>query len=160
MIDTCLSPNCYSAPAHESKFCLSCKFALADKDTSTMTLADKTKSIIQGTTPPAAPEGRNGRRASDRVENKSLMSERYPKYYKRIPAGVMSVDVYAICKMFPVADDSGAINHARKKLLIPGTRTGGKSLYEDIKEARDTLNRWLELHDDEAPKTTTNPNGK
>lgn len=74
------------------------------------------------------------------------MADRYPRYYKRIPEGVTCLDIYAICQMFPVEDPSGAINHARKKLLIPGTRTGGKSIYNDVKEARDTLTRWLELN--------------
>jgi hypothetical protein len=76
----------------------------------------------------------------------SDMAKKYPKYYKRVPAGVTELDVYGVCQMFPVADDTGCINHARKKLLVPGTRTGGKSFYDDIKEARDTLNRWLELN--------------
>ena len=73
------------------------------------------------------------------------MSEKYPKYYKTVPKGVESLDVYAVCQMFPVNDPTGCINHARKKLLVPGTRTGGKSMIDDIKEARDTLNRYLEL---------------
>lgn len=74
------------------------------------------------------------------------MTKQYPKYYKEIPPGTREVDVYAVCKMFPVNDPSGCINHARKKLLVPGTRTGGKSFRQDIKEARDTLTRWLELN--------------
>ena len=35
--------------------------------------------------------------------------------------------------------------HASKKLLLSGVRTGGKSLEQDVKEARDSLNRWLEM---------------
>lgn len=84
-------------------------------------------------------------RAGDRK-----MSDLYPKYYRAIPPGVDSLDVYAICQMFPVDDPSGAINHARKKLLIPGSRTGGKSMRKDITEARDTLNRWLQLNPEPA----------
>lgn len=86
----------------------------------------------------------DGRRSRDR--DNTSMADRYPKYYKCIPANVSVLDVYAVCQMFPVQDDTGCINHARKKLLVPGTRTGGKSFYDDIKEARDTLNRWLELN--------------
>ena len=74
-----------------------------------------------------------------------FMSAKYPKYYKPV-GNLKEVDVYAVCKLFPVADDTGCINHARKKLLVPGTRTGGKSFRDDIKEARDTLTRWLELN--------------
>lgn len=72
------------------------------------------------------------------------MSEKYPKYYKQVPEGVTELDIYAVCQMFGVND--AALSHALKKIMLPGSRTGGKSRYEDIKEARDTLNRWLELN--------------
>jgi len=74
----------------------------------------------------------------------SDMATKYPKYYKRVPDGVTSLDVYAVCQMFDVSD--AALSHALKKIMLPGTRTGGKSRHDDIKEARDTLNRWLELN--------------
>lgn len=80
------------------------------------------------------------------MEANTPMSVKYSKYYKPVPKNITELDVYAVCKMFPVQDDTGCINHARKKLLIPGTRTGGKTFYDDIKEARDTLTRWLELN--------------
>lgn len=73
------------------------------------------------------------------------MSQKYPKYYKNTQ-GMAEVDVYAVHKLFDIQDPSGAIQHASKKLLLSGVRTGGKSKYDDIREARDTLNRWLELH--------------
>lgn len=75
------------------------------------------------------------------------LSELYPQYYKGVPEGVSAdeVDTYVINLMFPVDDYSGCILHARKKLLIPGVRSGGKSQYKDVKEARDTLNRYLQL---------------
>lgn len=75
------------------------------------------------------------------------LSELYPKYYKALPPGVdpSEVDTYVINKMFPVADDTGCIIHARKKLLIPGVRSGGKSMLKDVIEARDTLNRFIAL---------------
>ncbi|MNN69936.1 hypothetical protein D3C81_1857630 [compost metagenome] len=47
--------------------------------------------------------------------------------------------------MFPVEDVTGCILHARKKLLIPGVRSGGKSMLKDVTEARDTLNRYIAL---------------
>lgn len=75
------------------------------------------------------------------------MAQKYPKYYK--PVGDLTeVDVYAVHKLFDVQDPSGAIHHASKKLLLSGVRTGGKSPYKDIQEARDTLTRWLQLNDD------------
>lgn len=75
------------------------------------------------------------------------LSELYPKYYKPLPPGVDSseVDTYVVNLMFPVEDSTGCILHARKKLLIPGVRSGGKSMLKDITEARDTLNRYIDL---------------
>lgn len=73
------------------------------------------------------------------------MSKLYPKYYKDV-SDVEEVDVYHVHQIFNIQDPSGAIQHASKKLLLSGVRTGGKSFYDDIREARDTLNRWLELN--------------
>lgn len=80
-----------------------------------------------------------------RREGDVPMSVRYPKYYKAIPLGMTEIDTYGVNLLFPVDDPTGCIIHARKKLLVPGTRTGGKSMVDDIREARDTLSRWLEL---------------
>lgn len=78
------------------------------------------------------------------------MSFKYPKYYKTIPAGVTELDIYMTCELFQVEDYSGALHHAIKKILLPGVRTGGKTRHDDIKEARDTLSRWLEVNKREA----------
>lgn len=77
------------------------------------------------------------------------MAQKYPKYYKDF-TGDDEVDVYLVHHRFEVHDFSGALHHASKKLLLSGVRTGGKSKYQDIKEARDTLNRWLEINVDQA----------
>lgn len=74
------------------------------------------------------------------------MSQRYPKYYKAIPHGVTELDVYMVHQLFNIQDPSGAIQHASKKLLLSGSRTGGKTKHDDIREARDALNRWLEMN--------------
>lgn len=76
----------------------------------------------------------------------------YPKYYKDV-SDLDSIDVYKTHELFGIDDPSGAIHHASKKLLLSGVRTGGKSKYQDIKEARDTLNRWLEINADQEEKT-------
>ena len=73
------------------------------------------------------------------------MSAKYPKYYKDV-SHLREVDVYMVHQLFNIEDPSGAIQHASKKLLLSGVRTGGKSKYDDIREARDTLNRWLEIN--------------
>lgn len=75
------------------------------------------------------------------------LADKYPKYYKRIPEDWKVIDVYGVHHLFPIKnDDSGCIRHSSKKLLLPGVRTGGKSFYKEIVEARDTLDRWLELN--------------
>ena len=78
------------------------------------------------------------------AEPRSL-AQLYPKYHKDV-SRLSTVDVYAIHLLFDITDPSGCIQHSSKKLLLSGSRTGGKSKYQDIKEARDTLNRWLELN--------------
>ena len=78
------------------------------------------------------------------IPGKSL-AEQYPQYYKAIN-GLTEVDVYAIHQLFEIQDFSGCIQHASKKLLLSGVRTGGKTKRKDIQEARDTLDRWLQLN--------------
>lgn len=76
----------------------------------------------------------------DPAEGHALL---YPKYWKPIPLEWRYLDYYRIRSLFPSHDPSTRIDHAFKKLLIPGVRTGGKSLFHDIREARDTLNAWI-----------------
>lgn len=68
------------------------------------------------------------------------------RYQRLIPSNWNYLDVYRINMLFPLGsiDPSGALDHARKKLMAPGQRSGNKSIWKDVKEARDTLNRWLE----------------
>lgn len=79
------------------------------------------------------------------VPNKVSNVDLYPKYFKDVTT-LEHVDIYEVHKLFNIQDPSGAIQHASKKLLLSGSRTGNKSAYQDIKEARDTLNRWLEMN--------------
>lgn len=78
------------------------------------------------------------------------LAEKYPKYFKAIPEDWKVIDVYGVHHLFQIPDFSGTLQHASKKLLLPGVRTGGKTMYQEIKEARDTLDRWLELNKDQA----------
>ena len=73
------------------------------------------------------------------------MSQLYPQYYKSVEH-LDEIDVYAVHHLFNIQDPSGAIQHASKKLLLSGVRTGGKTQFKDIKEARDTLTRWLQIN--------------
>lgn len=83
--------------------------------------------------------------APDSELDTRTMAEKYPKYYKDV-SDLSEIDVYAVHQRFNVIDPTGAIHHASKKLLLSGSRTGGKSQYKDIREARDTLTRWLQLN--------------
>jgi len=79
------------------------------------------------------------------VQQTDSLAQQYPKYYKSV-AKINEVDVYAVHQLFDIQDPSGCIHHASKKLLLSGVRTGGKSKFDDIREARDSLNRWLEIN--------------
>ena len=85
--------------------------------------------------------------SNDAPTHQPSMSELYPKYYKDF-TGVDEADVYLVHDRFKIEDHSGCLHHASKKLLLSGVRTGGKSKYDDVREARDTLNRWLEINKD------------
>jgi len=81
----------------------------------------------------------------EQLKEKLSMSSKYPKYYKDV-SHLREIDVYEVHRLFDINDPSGALQHASKKLLLSGVRTGGKTVYDDIREARDTLNRWLEMN--------------
>lgn len=79
------------------------------------------------------------------VDTKSDGVERKHSHYFKDVRHLDYIDVYQVCKLFPVDDDSGAITHATKKLLVAGGRGAGKDAIKDITEARDTLNRYLQI---------------
>ena len=91
--------------------------------------------------------GRNGNDYQPVVTSKEAIinKEKYSAYFKDV-SRLDFIDVYQVHNLFNVDDPSGAIQHASKKLLLSGVRTGGKSKADDIREARDTLNRWLEIN--------------
>jgi len=82
----------------------------------------------------------------DRNFKPTSIAERYPQYYKSV-RHLEHVDVYQVHQLFGIDDWSGCIQHASKKLLLSGARTGGKPKRKDIEEARDTLTRWLEIQE-------------
>ena len=67
----------------------------------------------------------------------------YPKYFKSV-VNDTHIDVYRVHQLFSLNNEM--LCHASKKLLLAGERTGEKSLRKDVIEARDTLNRYLELN--------------
>lgn len=66
---------------------------------------------------------------------------KYPHYFKSV-SHLETVDVYRVLSLFQV--NEACIQHAIKKLLCAGDR-GDKSMIKDITEARDSLNRHLEM---------------
>lgn len=82
------------------------------------------------------------------------LSEKYPQYYKNV-AHLTEVDVYQVHDLFGITDHSGALHHASKKLLLAGVRTGGKPVIEDIREARDSLTRYLDIQESKQPQVET-----
>ena len=71
----------------------------------------------------------------------SNSDNKYPHYFKSV-SHLETVDVYRVLSLFQVNDP--CIQHAIKKLLCAGDR-GDKSMIKDITEARDSLNRHLEM---------------
>lgn len=74
------------------------------------------------------------------------MPRKHPHYFKSV-AHLAEVDVYRVLDLFGVTDQ--ALGHAIKKLLVAGGR-GVKDQRKDIQEAVDTLQRRLEMMDEDA----------
>lgn len=70
---------------------------------------------------------------------------RHAHYFKDVER-YSEMDTYLLCRVWKIQDDSGALHHALKKLLDAGKR-GSKNKIKDVAEARDTLNRYLEIEE-------------
>jgi len=70
--------------------------------------------------------------------------------YRRYVGHLSVIDIYQVCHLFGVDDPSGATQHAIKKLLLSGQRTGGKPMRQDLEEARDAIARRLEIADEDS----------
>ena len=70
--------------------------------------------------------------------------ERKHSHYFKDVRHLDYLDVYQVCKLFEVDDPSHCTQHSIKKLLMSGKR-GAKDKMKDIIEARDTLNRYLQI---------------
>ena len=78
------------------------------------------------------------------LNNKSEDVERKHSHYFKDVRYLDYIDVYQVCKLFEVDDQSHCTQHSIKKLLMSGKR-GAKDKMKDIIEARDTLNRYLQI---------------
>jgi len=72
--------------------------------------------------------------------NKQLIRRRRP-----IQDGT-DMDVFAVHQLFEINDFSGCIQQASSKLLLSSDNSTCKPRVQDISDARDILNRWLELN--------------
>lgn len=70
------------------------------------------------------------------------LDERKHNHYFKSVAGLNEIDVYRVLELFEVSDH--ALGHAIKKLLVAGDR-GVKDQYRDVQEAADTLQRWMQM---------------
>lgn len=74
--------------------------------------------------------------------------EKYSDYYKDV-RHLDYIDVYRTVDLFGCEKHGHPISHAAKKLLLSGVRTGGKDVEDDVREAVDTLNRWLQMREED-----------
>ena len=75
-----------------------------------------------------------------------IMTRKHNHYFKNVEH-LQTVDVYRVLDLFEVTDQ--ALGHAVKKLLVAGGR-GAKDWRKDVQEAIDTLQRRLEMADEDA----------
>ena len=78
------------------------------------------------------------------LNTKSEDVERKHSHYFKDVRHLDYIDIYQVCKLFEVEDPSHCTQHSIKKLLMSGKR-GVKDKMKDIIEARDTLNRYLQI---------------
>jgi hypothetical protein len=83
--------------------------------------------------------------STEYLDKEEETAKKYDVYFKDF-SGCDEADVYQVHHNFNLVDPSGCKHHASKKILLSGVRTGGKGEYKDMEEARDTINRWLEIN--------------
>lgn len=81
----------------------------------------------------------------------TMTTDRKHNHYFKDVSKLDTVDVYRVLHLFNVTDP--CLQHAVKKLLVAGGRGAGKDISRDIKEAVDSLQRWQEMREEEAPTT-------
>ena len=82
----------------------------------------------------------------------SEAKQKNPHYYKGVEH-LTHVDVYRVLSLFEVTDP--CLQHAIKKLLVPGARGGGKDRSRDIAEAILSLERWQEMRAEDEDRSAT-----
>lgn len=85
-------------------------------------------------------------KAPELSDGQKLLLEKYPHYYKDV-RHLAVLDVYRIIDLWGMTN--GCQQHSLKKVMLPGQRKKN-DLRKDVREARDTLNRWLEMLDEDS----------
>lgn len=84
---------------------------------------------------------------SKKPESSSQVNERtYVHYFKDV-RNLQEIDVYRVITLFNVTNP--CLAHAIKKLLVAGGRGGGKDIQKDVKEAMDSLARFIEMQQED-----------
>lgn len=84
-------------------------------------------------------------------KNKDTDERKHSHYYKDV-RHLDYIDIYRFCDLFIENDPSGALHHAIKKLAACGRRGAGKDELKDLKEAADTINRKIEMLEEDMLK--------
>lgn len=71
------------------------------------------------------------------------MQNRNHSHYFKDVSHLSEIDVYRVIDLFNVTDP--CLQHALKKILVPGGRGAGKGNEKDVREAIDSLNRFLQM---------------
>lgn len=87
----------------------------------------------------------------DMIDNKSTDKKKHSHYYKDV-SHLEYIDIYRFCDLFIENDPSGALHHAIKKLAACGRRGAGKDELKDLREAVDTINRKIEMLEEDKLK--------
>lgn len=73
-------------------------------------------------------------------------------HYKKDVRHLTFIDPYRICDLYNVTHP--ALQHAIKKLLMPGERGAGKDFAKDIREAGDSITRCLQMLEEDEQRGT------
>lgn len=73
-------------------------------------------------------------------ERNAALTNPYQRWVLTLDGQVALIDAYVVLNAFP---SSAQVDHAVKKLLALGARSGGKSQFTDVREARNQLDMEL-----------------
>lgn len=99
---------------------------------------------------PTTYRSRNIKTKSAVLKDLSVNQRKFNHYFRDV-RHLRGVDPYRVADLFNVTHP--ALQHALKKILCTGAR-GSKDAATDVQEAIDSLNRWLEMKDEDSLRQT------